>query len=299
MKPLSSDYLVQPNPLDPALTEAVQGIDQDGRAVDTRVPVERPLTLFLNGQEIVTMMTIGDYPDYLALGYLVNQRMLLPEDEVTGIDFDAEIETIVVRTARRTDYEERLKKKTQTSGCAQGTVFGNMMDAVESVALDAKAELKTSWIYSLSKQINLTPSLYLEAGAIHGCVLCEGERPLLYMEDVGRHNAVDKIAGYMRVHRLSPAGKIMYTTGRLTSEMVIKTAQMGIPILISRSGFTAWGVQLARQIGMTLIGRAKGKRFVALSGAERLRFDADPSMVGDEDKRSQRKGGSDDEAAAE
>jgi FdhD protein len=299
MKPLSSDYLVQPNPLDPALTEAVQGIDQDGRAVDTRVPVERPLTLFLNGQEIVTMMTIGDYPDYLALGYLVNQRMLLPEDEVTGIDFDAEIETIVVRTARRTDYEERLKKKTQTSGCAQGTVFGNMMDAVESVALDAKAELKTSWIYSLSKQINLTPSLYLEAGAIHGCVLCEGERPLLYMEDVGRHNAVDKIAGYMRVHRLSPAGKIMYTTGRLTSEMVIKTAQMGIPILISRSGFTAWGVQLARQIGMTLIGRAKGKRFVALSGAERLRFDADPSMVGDEDKRSERKGASDDEAAAE
>jgi FdhD protein len=299
MKPLPSAYLVQPNPLDPTLTEAVQGIDQDGRAVDTRVPVERPLTLFLNGQEIVTMMTIGDYPDYLALGYLVNQRMLLPEDEVTGIDFDAEIETIVVRTARRTDYEERLKKKTQTSGCAQGTVFGNMMDAVESVALDAKAELKTSWIYSLSKQINLTPSLYLEAGAIHGCVLCEGDRPLIYMEDVGRHNAIDKIAGYMRVHGIPATGKLMYTTGRLTSEMVIKTAQMGIAILISRSGFTAWGVQLARQIGMTLIGRAKGKRFVALSGAERLRFDADPSTVGDEDKRSQRKGGSDDEAAAE
>ncbi|PJI43556.1 formate dehydrogenase accessory sulfurtransferase FdhD [Ferrovibrio sp.] len=297
MKPLPSDYLVQPNPLDPALTEAVQGIDQEGRPVDTRVPVERPLTLFLNGQEIVTMMTIGDYPDYLALGYLINQRMLLPEDEVTGIDYDAEIETIVVRTARRTDYEERLKKKTQTSGCAQGTVFGNMMDAVESVTLDPQAELKTSWIYSLSKQINLTPSLYLEAGAIHGCVLCEGDRPLIYMEDVGRHNAIDKIAGYMRVHGLSAAGKIMYTTGRLTSEMVIKTAQMGVPILISRSGFTAWGVQLARQIGMTLIGRAKGKRFVALSGAERLRFDADPSAVADEDRRSRRKGSSDDEAA--
>jgi len=297
MKTQPSAYLVQPDPLNPALTEAVQGIDQDGHAVETRVPVERPLTLFLNGQEIVTMMTIGDYPDYLALGYLINQRMLLPEDEVTGIDFDAEIETIVVRTARRTDYEERLKKKTQTSGCAQGTVFGNMMEAVESVALDPQAELTTSWIYSLSKQINLTPSLYLEAGAIHGCVLCEGERPLIYMEDVGRHNAIDKIAGYMRVHGLSAAGKIMYTTGRLTSEMVIKTAQMGIPILISRSGFTAWGVQLARQIGMTLIGRAKGKRFVALSGTERLRFDADPSTVGDEDKRSQRKGGSDGEAA--
>ncbi|MBP6817780.1 MAG: formate dehydrogenase accessory sulfurtransferase FdhD [Ferrovibrio sp.] len=297
MKTQPSAYLVQPDPLNPALTEAVQGIDQDGHAVETRVPVERPLTLFLNGQEIVTMMTIGDYPDYLALGYLINQRMLLPEDEVTGIDFDAEIETIVVRTARRTDYEERLKKKTQTSGCAQGTVFGNMMEAVESVALDPQAELKTSWIYSLSKQINLTPSLYLEAGAIHGCVLCEGERPLIYMEDVGRHNAIDKIAGYMRVHGLSAAGKIMYTTGRLTSEMVIKTAQMGIPILISRSGFTAWGVQLARQIGMTLIGRAKGKRFVALSGAERLRFDADPATVAEEDARSGRKGGRDDEAA--
>ncbi|MBS4045162.1 MAG: formate dehydrogenase accessory sulfurtransferase FdhD [Alphaproteobacteria bacterium] len=294
---MPSDYLVQPDPQNPALTEAVQGLDQDGRGVETRVPVERPLTLFLNGQEIVTMMTIGDYPNFLALGYLINQRMLLPDDEVTGIDFDTEIDTIVVRTARRTDYEERLKKKTQTSGCAQGTVFGNMMEAVESVALDRQAELKTSWIYSLSKQINLTPSLYLEAGAIHGCVLCEGERPLIYMEDVGRHNAIDKIAGYMRVHGISAAGKIMYTTGRLTSEMVIKTAQMGIPILISRSGFTAWGVQLARQIGMTLIGRAKGKRFVALSGTERLRFDADPSTVGDEDKRSQRKGGSDGEAA--
>lgn len=297
MKTASPDYLVRPDPLDARLTEAVQGIDHDGRPIETRVPVERPLTLFLNGQEIVTMMTIGDYPDYLALGYLANQRMLLPEDEVTGIDFDPEIETIVVRTARKTDYEERLKKKTQTSGCAQGTVFGNMMDAVESVTLDPQAELKTSWIYSLSKQINLTPSLYLEAGAIHGCVLCEEDRPLIYMEDVGRHNAIDKIAGYMRVHGLTAVGKSMYTTGRLTSEMVIKTAQMGIPILISRSGFTAWGVQLARQIGMTLIGRAKGKRFVALSGTERLRFDADPAGVAEEEARSQRKGGRDDEAA--
>lgn len=291
------DFLVRPDPANPALTETVQGIDHDGKPVETKVPVERPLTLFLNGQEIVTMMTIGDYPDYLALGYLINQRMLLPDDEVTGIDFDPEIETIVVRTARQTDYEERLRKKTQTSGCAQGTVFGNMMDAVETVRLDPDAVLQTSWIYALSKKINLAPSLYLEAGAIHGCVLCEADRPLIYMEDVGRHNAIDKIAGYMRVNGISPAGKTMYTTGRLTSEMVIKTAQMGIPILISRSGFTAWGVQLARQIGMTLIGRAKGKRFVALSGAERLRFDADPAAVGDEDAKLQRKGSRDDEAA--
>lgn len=291
------EFLVRPDPANPALTETVQGIDHDGNPVETKVPVERPLTLFLNGQEIVTMMTIGDYPDYLALGYLINQRMLLPDDEVTGIDFDPEIETIVVRTARQTDYEERLRKKTQTSGCAQGTVFGNMMDAVESVRLDPEAVLHTSWIYALSKKINLAPSLYLEAGAIHGCVLCEADRPLIYMEDVGRHNAIDKIAGYMRVNGISPQGKTMYTTGRLTSEMVIKTAQMGIPILISRSGFTAWGVQLARQIGMTLIGRAKGKRFVALSGAERLRFDADPQAVGDEDAKLQRKGSRDHEAA--
>lgn len=291
------EFLVAPDPQNPALTETVAGIDHDGKPVETKVPVERPLTLYLNGQEIVTMMTIGDHPEYLALGYLANQRMLMPEDEVTEINLEPEIETIVVRTARRTDYEERLKKKIQTSGCAMGTVFGNMMDALEAISLDPAAELRTSWIYALSKKINLRPSLYLEAGAIHGCVLCEEDRPLIYMEDVGRHNAIDKIAGYMRVHGITAAGKTMYTTGRLTSEMVIKTAQMGIPILISRSGFTAWGVQLARQIGMTLIGRAKGKRFVALSGAERLRFDADPAAVADENAKSQRKGGRDDEAA--
>ena len=291
------ELLVRPDPLDPKLTETVDGIDHEGKAISTKVPVERPLTLFLNGQEIVTMMTIGDYPEYLALGYLINQRMLLPDDEVTGIDFDEEIETIVVRTARQTDYEARLRKKTQTSGCAQGTVFGNMMDAVESVELDATATLNTSWIYTLSKKINLQPSLYLEAGAIHGCVLCEEDRPLVYMEDVGRHNAIDKIAGYMRVQGLSPQGKSMYTTGRLTSEMVIKTAQMGIPILISRSGFTAWGVQLARQIGMTLIGRAKGKRFVALAGEQRIVFDADPRYVPEEARKLQRKASLEDDAA--
>lgn len=290
MEQVSPHFILRPDPGNPRLTEAVAGIDQDGRPAETRVPVERPLTLYLNGQEIVTMMTIGDYPDYLALGYLINQHMLLPDDEVTGIDFDAEIDTVVVRTARRTDYEERLKKKTLTSGCAQGTVFGNMMEALDGVALDPAARLHTAWIYALSRQINLCPSLYLEAGAIHGCVLCEQDRPLVYMEDVGRHNAMDKIAGYMRQHGLSAAGKIMYTTGRLTSEMVIKTAQMGIPILISRSGFTAWGVQLAQQLGMTLIGRAKGRRFIALSGAERLVFDADPAQQQDEPARSGRKG---------
>jgi FdhD protein len=195
----------------------------------------------------------------------------------------------VVRTERETDFEDKLKKKTLTSGCAQGTVFGDLMERFDEIRLDPDAVLRTSWLYELTRKINTAPSLYLAAGAIHGCVLCEEDRPLLYMEDVGRHNAVDKIAGYMHLNGLPAAGKIFYTTGRLTSEMVIKTVQMGIPILISRSGFTAWGVELARQAGLTLIGRAKGRRFVALSGAERIVFDADPRIVTDEAPRLARK----------
>jgi FdhD protein len=205
---------------------------------------------------------------------------------------------VVVRTARETDFEDKLKKKTLTSGCAQGTVFGDLMERFEEVRLDPGAILRTSWLYALTRKINTAPSLYLAAGAIHGCVLCEEDRPLLYMEDVGRHNAVDKIAGYMRLEGVSPAGKIFYTTGRLTSEMVIKTVQMGIPILVSRSGFTAWGVELAREAGLTLIGRAKGRRFVALSGGERIVFDGDPRSVADEPARLARKSGLPEEAGA-
>ena len=291
------EFLVRPDPADPRLTERVAGTDQDGRPIETAVPVERPLTLFLNGREIVTMMTVGDYPDCLAVGYLLNQNMLRPDDRITAIDVDLEIDTVVVRTERQTDFEEKLRKKTLTSGCAQGTVFGDMMEKFDQIALDRDAVLKTSWIYALSKKINLTPSLYLEAGAIHGCVLCEEDRPLVYMEDVGRHNAIDKIAGYMHLHKIGPEGKTFYTTGRLTSEMVIKCVQMRIPILISRSGFTASGVALARQAGLTLVGRAKGKRFIALAGQERIRYDADPSTVEDEERRHRRKGGEDADAA--
>ncbi len=283
-------FLLAPNPDDPRLTERVQGVDQNGDPIDTSVTVERPLTLFLNGREIVTMMTICDYPDYLAVGYLLNQNMLRPDDVVTGIDYDEEIETVVVRTERETDYEEKLKKKTLTSGCAQGTVFGDVMEKFESASLNPDAELRTSWLYALTKKINTAPSLYLTAGAIHGCVLCQGDKPLLYMEDVGRHNAVDKIAGYMFLNGLTGEDKIFYTTGRLTSEMVIKTVQMGIPILCSRSGFTAWGVSLARQVGLTLIGRARGKRFIALAGDDRIVFDTDVSAVEDEPKHMNRKG---------
>ncbi len=283
------EFTILPDPDDERLSDAVEGIDQDGNPVSSRVVHERPLTIFLNGQEIVTAMTIGDHPDWLAIGYLLNQGMLKPDDEITGIDYDEDLELIVIRTARQTDYEEKLKKKVRTSGCAQGTVFGDMMEVFETIELPRSAIIKTSWLYTLTKKINTAPSLYLKAGAIHGCVLCQEDRPLVYLEDVGRHNAVDKIAGWMFVHRIPPTDKIFYTTGRLTSEMIIKCVGMGIPVLVSRSGFTAWGVDLARQAGLTLIGRARGKRFVALSGQERIVFDADAAMAGDEEAKHRRK----------
>jgi len=285
-----SEFAIVPDPDDEKLSRAVTGIDQTGVQVETHVVHERPLTIYLNAQEIVTSMTIGDHPDWLAVGYLLNQGMLRHDDEITGIDYDDDLEVIVVRTVRETNFEEKMKKKTRTSGCAQGTVFGDMMENFETIKLSADARIKTSWLYTLTKKINTAPSLYLKAGAIHGCVLCKGDAPLVYLEDVGRHNAVDKIAGWMFLNKVAPDDKIFYTTGRLTSEMILKCAAMGIPILVSRSGFTAWGVDLARQVGMTVIGRARGKRFLALSGAERIEFDADLSMVDDEDRKHRRKG---------
>jgi FdhD protein len=282
-------WLIRPDPKAPGLTRRVTGRDHEGAEVEIAVVEERPLTLYLNGQEIVTAMTLGDHPEALAVGYLANQGMLPPSDEITGVDFDAEVEAVVVRTARETDYEDRLKRVTRTSGCAVGTLFGDVMAGLEGLRLP-RGEVRTSDLYALAKIINTTPSLYLEAGAIHGTVLCEGARPLVYMEDVGRHNAVDKIAGWMRLEGVGPAGKLLYTTGRLTSEMVIKCALMGIPALASRSGFTASGVDLARQVDLTLIGRLRGRRFVCLSGEHRLVRDADPSGVAEEDAKHRRKG---------
>lgn len=284
------EFTIRPTPDDPRLSTAVEGLDHEGRTIATDVVTERPLTLFLNAREIVTMMTIGDHPDLLAIGYLLNQGMLKADDEITAVDYDEDIATIVVRTRRETDYEEKLKKKVQTSGCAQGTVFGDLMEELDGIVLSPTARLRTSWLYALTRKINTEPSLYLKAGAIHGCVLCQEDKPLVYMEDVGRHNAVDKIAGYMFRNGVTPDDKIFYTTGRLTSEMVIKTVKMRIPILVSRSGFTAWGVELARKAGLTLIGRARGKRFVAVAGPERIIFDADLSLVDAEDRKHARKG---------
>ncbi len=282
-------YLIAPDPARPGLTRTVAGTDQAGVPIETAVVEERPLTIFLNGQEIVTAMTIGDYPEYLALGFLKNQGMLRQGESVRGVDYDDELQTVVVRTDNATRYEEKLRKKTRTSGCAVGTVFGDMMEGLEGLTLP-RAEVRTSWLYSLAQRINTTPSLYLEAGAIHGTVLCREDRPLVYMEDVGRHNAVDKIAGWMLSEGVGPEDKILYTTGRLTSEMVIKTAMMGIPALASRSGFTAWGVEIAQQVGLTLIGRMRGRRFVCLAGEERLVRDADPAGVPEEERRHRRKG---------
>jgi len=290
--PVKSDlepYLIAPDPGAVRLTRAVTGMDHTGQQTTINVVEERPLTIFLNAQEIVTAMTIGDYPEYLALGFLRNQGMLMADDEIEKVEYDDDLEVVIVRTARKTNYEEKMRKKTRTSGCAVGTVFGDMMEGLEGITLPA-SRVHTSWLYALSAQINRTPSLYLEAGAIHGTVLCQGDRPLVYMEDVGRHNAVDKIAGWMMSENVTPDDKILYTTGRLTSEMVIKTAMMGIPVLASRSGFTAWGVEIAQQVGLTLIGRMRGKRFVCLAGEDRLVRDADPDAIAEEPKRAGRKG---------
>src|SRR3981189_2152008 len=259
MASIFADYLLRPDPADPRLTERVRGIDQTGASVETAVTVERALTIFLNSQEIVTAMTINDYPEYLALGYLLNQNMISPDDVISGVDYDEELAVVVGR-----------------------------MEVIENPKLPA-ATLRTSWLYALANKINTTPSLYLEAGAIHGCVLAQEDRPLVYMEDVGRHNAVDKIAGWMFRHQVPAHDKIFYTTGRLTSEMVIKAVRMGIPIVVSRSGFTAWGVELARQANPPLIGRARGKRFVALAGESRIVFDQDLAYVAEESAKHRRK----------
>ena len=270
----NNSYLIVPDPDASGLTKQVQGIDQLGKVITLNVVEERPLTIWLNGQEIVTAMTIGDYPEYLAEGFLINQGMLSRDEKLLSTDYDEELQTVVVRTDKPTDYEEKLKKKIQTSGCAVGTLFGGVMDALGDLKLP-NSKVQTSWLYSLAKKINQLPSLYLSAGAIHGTVLCKKDQPLVYMEDVGRHNAVDKVAGWMRANQVIGSDKVLYTTGRLTSEMVIKCALMGIPILASRSGFTAWAVELAERVGLTLIGRMRGQRFQCLAGNGRLVYDAD------------------------
>ena len=271
-----------PSPDDERLTTELTGFDATGQEISIPVVCEVPLTIFLNRQEIVTAMTLGDQPQALAVGFLRNQNMLLPHDEITSIDYDEELSVVVVRTARETDYEAKLQKKVQTSGCAQGTIYGDIMEEFEAITLQSDMQVKASELYALSAAINAIPSLYLKAGAIHGCALADKQTPIIYVEDIGRHNAVDKIAGHLFLKGETAHDKIFYTTGRLTTEMVIKTVLMGAPVLVSRSGFTAAGVALAKQAGLTLIGRMRGARFTVLSGAERVIFDDIKQVVADE-----------------
>ena len=265
-------YLVSSNIHNNTLTKKIEGKDQDNKKINTKVIQESSLTIFLNNQEIVTLMCILDHPKYLAIGYLLNQNMIKKNEKIKTIDYDSDLKVIIIRTSIKTNYEKILKKKITTSGCAQGTIFGNIYEEIKKIKLKSNINIKHEWIYDISKKVNLTPSLYLEAGAVHGCVISEKNNPIIYMEDVGRHNAVDKIAGYMFLNKVNTKDKIFYTTGRLTSEMVIKTVKMKIPILISRSGFTSWGVELAKQANLTLVGRAKGKKYITLSGHHRVKF---------------------------
>ncbi len=277
------EFHISPDLKDDKLTKEIDGINEAGETIKLPVVTEIPLTIYLNKQEIVTAMTLGDMPDLLAVGYLLNQNMLKKNDVISEVTYDEELQVVIVRTKRKTNYEKKLEKKIRTSGCAVGTVYGDIMNDFSSINLSKTTKIKTSWIYSISKKVNNRPSLYLKAGALHGCVLCKKNSPLIYVEDVGRHNAIDKIAGWLFLNKEDASDKIFYTTGRLTSEMVIKTVQMGIPILISRSGFTESGVALAKQAGLTLIGRAKGKKMIIANGIERVIFDSDIKSVKNED----------------
>jgi len=270
------DYIIKPNPADPSTNASVTGFDMYGMEMSIPVIEERPLTIFLNNREIVTLMSVGDYPNLLAIGYLINQNIIQSNTLISAIDYDEEIDTVVIRTDQTTNFEEKLKRKILTSGCGMGTVFGDMMDQLEGITLTKGQSIKASWIEPLLKDIKATPSLYQKTGSIHGCVLCQGTSPLIYMEDVGRHNALDKIAGYMHLNQIKGTGYYLYTTGRMTSEMVIKAVTMNIPILISRSGATHWAVQLAKKANLTMISRARGKRFMTLSAHERIEFDLTP-----------------------
>ena len=272
-KNTTNQLRLQPNISDNNLTKKVYGINEINETINIDVVTEKPLTIYLNSQEIVTTMTLGDMPKELSVGYLLNQNMINKKDTIENIDYDEDLDVVIIRTKRKTNYEKKLSKKIRTSGCAIGTVYGDMMETFYDIKLNDRTKIKSSWMMKISKAITDIPSLYLKAGAIHGCALCLKDEVLAYVEDVGRHNAVDKIAGWMFLNNIKGKDKIFYTTGRLTSEMIIKTVQMQIPILLSRSGFTESGVNLANEANLSLIGRMKGKRFILLSGSHRVIYD--------------------------
>jgi FdhD protein len=257
----------------------VPAVDENGATRDTPIAGEHPLTLYVDKREILTLMTLGAAPEALAIGYLRNQRLLERIEDIVSVQVDWDVNAVVINTkSGLKDLEAKLGKRTTTSGCGQGTVFGDLMEEIDSVRLPAGAVLTRGTLYALLDRVRVHETIYKQAGAVHGCALAtntEGASEILYfVEDVGRHNAVDAIAGRMWLDRVDGGDKIFYTTGRLTSEMVIKAAQMGIPFLVSRSGLTQMGYEIAQKVGITMIGRATNKHFLLFTGGERFRADA-------------------------
>jgi len=256
--------------------ERVQAVDEYGNIREGHVAAERALTVYIDKQEIVTLMTLGTRPELLVLGWLRNQRLIQSIDQIKAIQVDWETDSAAITTHQGVaGLEKKLSRKTVTTGCGQGTVFGGLMDEIDKIRLP-QPKLRQSSIYRLLKNLSEHNEIYRQAGAVHGCALCRECELLLFIEDVGRHNAVDAIAGHMWLNDTPGHDKIFYTTGRLTSEMVIKVAQMGIPTLLSRSGATQMGLDIAMRVGVTLIARAKGSHFLIYNGAENIFFDAVP-----------------------
>jgi FdhD protein len=269
-----------------ALTKEVQVLDERGRVSIISIPVERSLTVYLDKRELLTLMTMGGNPEMLVLGYLRNQRLIRSLAEIVAVQVDWEVNAVAVTTHHGvTDIEERTAKRVVTTGCGQGTVFGGLMDEVDQIHLPVDAKIKQTAVYRVVDTIRTHPSIYKKAGSVHACALFSASGDLLYfVEDVGRHNAVDAIAGKMWLDGISGGDKIFYTTGRLTSEMVIKGAQMGIPILLSRSGTTEMGLQVAEQVGMSLFSRCTGRHFLLLTHPQRLEFELDmPDLTPNQD----------------
>ncbi|USD39899.1 formate dehydrogenase accessory sulfurtransferase FdhD [Vibrio sp. SCSIO 43135] len=269
--------MVKPNIIktseNPLQTIEVEVFDEYGERLTKQIACERPLTVMLNWKEIVTLMTLGSRPEALVLGYLKNQSFLSDPEAIESVIIDWETHSAAVVTKENTDHlEKALKKKTVTSGCGQGTMYGNVMKQLENYQVP-QTQIKQSEIYAALEALTHYNDTYKKAGAVHGCAICRDDEVLSFVEDVGRHNAVDTLAGEMWLNQETGEDKIFYTTGRLTSEMVIKVAQMGIPVLLSRSGVTQMGLDLARKFGITTIARAKGLRFQVFTGAEKIQFD--------------------------
>lgn len=264
------------------LTREVNVVDESGQTRSIRIPAERDLTVYVDKRELVTLMTLGAHPEWLVLGYLLNQRLVQGVHEIESITVDWDVGAAAVVTRSGIDrIEERTSRRVVTTGCGQGSVFGGLMDDVDRIRLPAQARLRQAQLYEIVNTIRLRDSTYKTAGSVHACALFVDDRLQLFVEDVGRHNAVDTIAGWMALQASMPAGeKVFYTTGRLTSEMVIKSAQMGVPVVISRSGITEMGLQVAQRVGLCAVGRATHKRFLCFSHPQRIVFDAVPVEAG-------------------